>query len=102
MSCNPNLNCPLAPTDWNFNACSIGVWGFGGVDNRGDEYPLNLLTPWVDVEIIRANPNLFVNTMSYHWLKDCSIKPWRHRCTSLAMPRAMQSMAPCWSASDLV
>jgi len=55
----------------------IGVWGFGGLFDRGDEYPFNLLTPWVDAGIIRANPNLFVNTMSYHWTHDCSIEPWR-------------------------
>ena len=55
----------------------IGVWGFGSAYDAGDEYPLNLLTPWVDVDIIKSNPNLFVNTMSYHWRKDCSIKPWQ-------------------------
>jgi len=55
----------------------IGVWGFGGADNTGDEYPFNLLTPWVDASIMRANPHLFVNTMSYHWKHDCSVQPWR-------------------------
>jgi len=56
----------------------IGVWGFGGLDNKGAEFPLSLLTPWVDAKIIKANPNLFVNTMSYHWPSDCStIKPWK-------------------------
>lgn len=55
----------------------IGVWGFGSAWDEGDEYPLNLLTPWVDVKIMKANPNLFVNTMSYHWPKDCSSKPWK-------------------------
>jgi len=55
----------------------IGVWGFGALDDAGDEYPFNLLTPWVDAKIIKANPNLFVNTMSYHWTKDCSVKPWK-------------------------
>ena len=28
----------------------------------------------MDVEILKANPNLFVNTMSYHWKKDCSME----------------------------
>ena len=51
--------------------------GFGALFDKGDEYPFNLLTPWVDAGIIRANPNLFVNTMSYHWTHDCSIEPWR-------------------------
>ena len=52
----------------------IGVWGFGGFIDRGDEYPSILLTPWVDADLIKANPNLFVNTMSYHWTKNCSIQ----------------------------
>eukprot|EP00756_Hemistasia_phaeocysticola_P006742 Hpha_TRINITY_DN13980_c0_g1::TRINITY_DN13980_c0_g1_i1::g.35885::m.35885 len=55
----------------------IGVWGFGGVVNSGDTYPLNLLTPWVDAEIIKKNPQLYVNTMSYHWPTDCSDRPWK-------------------------
>lgn len=55
----------------------LGVWGFGAAWLEGDEYPLNLLTPWVDVKIMKANPNLFVNTMSYHWTKDCDIRPWK-------------------------
>ena len=59
----------------------IGMWGFGSVTSHGDAYPFNLLTPWVDAEIIKANPNLFVNTMSYHWRQDCSIKPWQRDAT---------------------
>ena len=50
----------------------IGVWGL----SQG-AYPLNLLTPWIDVAILKKNPNLFINTMSYHDPKSCSIASWK-------------------------
>ena len=34
-------------------------------------------TRWVNGTVFHNNPNLFVNTMSYHWPKDCSIFPWK-------------------------
>jgi len=47
------------------------IWGHGNV------YPLGLLTPWVDKAIFTANKNLFVNTMSYHYPRSCSIGAWK-------------------------
>ena len=35
-------------------------------------------TRWVDSDIFNRNSNLFVNTMSYHWPKDCSIFNWKY------------------------
>ena len=52
----------------------IGVWGLDSIIGTGSDYVL--ITPWIDVEILKKNKNLYVNTMSYHWPKDCSIKPW--------------------------
>lgn len=36
-----------------------------------------LTKKWVDTKIFQANPNLFVNTMSYHDPKSCSIDAWK-------------------------
>lgn len=48
----------------------VGVWGV-----TAGSYPLEV-TPWVDAEIMKRNPNLFVNSMSYHDPADCSIGAW--------------------------
>ena len=49
----------------------VGVWGISP-----GSYPLGL-TPWVDKDLMAANKQLFVNTMSYHAPKDCGITPWQ-------------------------
>jgi len=54
-------------------AC-VGAFGFDGL-NHGASYPLGVL-PWVDADIFRQNPNLFVNIMGYHAPMSCSIDPW--------------------------
>ena len=36
------------------------------------------VTPWVNADIFKMNPNLLMNTMSYHTPFSCSIKPWIH------------------------
>ena len=52
-------------------SADVGVWGV----SQGS-YPLGL-TPWVDAGLMQANPNLFVNTMSYHAPKSCSVAAWK-------------------------
>ena len=39
--------------------------------------PYLMTTKWVDPQIFGANPNLFVNTMSYHDPASCSIEQWQ-------------------------
>lgn len=58
-------------------SADIGVWGLDNIWGLGGSYLLNLFTPWVDAKVFKANPNLFVNTMSYHTPRDCSIRDWK-------------------------
>jgi len=55
----------------------VGVWGFDELTGRSDTYLLNLFTPWIDKDIFKANPNLFINTMSYHNPVSCNIHSWK-------------------------
>ena len=49
----------------------VGVFGI----DRGS-YPLGI-EPWIDIDIFQKTPGLYVNTMSYHHNRDCSIFPWK-------------------------
>ena len=56
-------------------SCDVGVTGTD-ISPFGGSY---LITKkWIDPTIFKANPNLFVNTMSYHTPKSCSIQQWVH------------------------
>lgn len=55
-------------------AC-VGAFGVDGL-NHGSSYPLGVLS-WVDADMFKANPNLFVNIMGYHAPMNCSLWPWQ-------------------------
>mmetsp|Transcript_21724 Transcript_21724/g.30688 ORF Transcript_21724/g.30688 Transcript_21724/m.30688 type:complete len:341 (-) Transcript_21724:29-1051(-) len=57
-------------------SADVGVWGLDGIWHEGDSYPF-LLTPWINVELLKKTENMFINTMSYHHSKSCSITEFK-------------------------